>query len=89
MFNCIPPECPMKKILRLLPLLSVCCSLSAQAKSPDPSACVTFNINIENASSNDCVLDGYALSTGALKAKSQLPEVIFRGKKAFFSLTWN
>lgn len=79
----------MKKFLRLLPLLPVCCSLPTQAKTPDLSVCTTFNIYIENASSNDCVLEKYVLSTGALKDKSQLPEVIFRGKKAFFSLTWN
>lgn len=64
---------------------SLFCSI-AQAKKED---CITFKVHFKNDSGSDCVLKKHYITLGTLAKNSQIPEVIFRDKEAFFSLTWN
>ena len=63
---------------------SLCCSVVHAEED-----CATLKVHIKNNSGNDCVLKKHYIELGKLVDKSQIPEVIFRDKEAFFSLTWD
>ncbi|MBP6917742.1 MAG: hypothetical protein KBB94_02355 [Legionellaceae bacterium] len=77
----------MKNIGLLFLFVGLVCS-SAYAKSAviDPS--ILLYVHIKNATNQDCVLKKHYIALGALANSSQIPDVIFRDREAFLSMTW-
>lgn len=77
----------MKNSKLLLLAISLLCSEGyAKSSAIDPS--ILLYVHITNASNQDCVIKKHYIALGALAYQSLIPDVIFRGRDAFFSLTW-
>ena len=63
-----------------------CSSASAKSAPIDPS--ILLYVHIKNATNQDCILKKQYIALGALANSSQIPDVIFRDREAFFSMTW-
>lgn len=63
-----------------------CSNTYAKSVAIDPS--ILLYVHINNASNQDCVIKKHYIALGTLANHSEIPEVIFRGREAFFSLTW-